>query len=246
MALAMAAKSVAHPQYQLLKLLKDEKSDCKMTESKDKVSSQLYDLQKDLAAAKSLMRSALKDRPITVKMCADFSFTTTAATVYNTVANLVPGLAFGFSSFAALFDEYKTTHIKFMVQVGPRVNIAQPMIYPRWTIAVDFAVNTAATSIVDNMQQSHVLLGVMNTNGALTYPNSMTESGLRTLSVSIPPGPMADVGIVSDLMSGIWVPASDSSAIVAYALPYFESGGGLSQFTLQGIIEYTVAWRLRG
>jgi len=245
MAMRMAEKCVKHPSFPLLRMMTESKSS--EGDFKDaKVEALLVELKTDLAAAKQMMRSALRDKPITVKMCADFTFTTVAATVYNTVANLVPGLAYGFGSFAAVFDEYKCTHVKFLVQVGPRVNIAQPMIYPRWILTVDFANNTALTSIVAGMAQSHVMLGVMNTNGALTYPNSMTESGLRSLNVKIPSGVMADVGIVSDLMSGLWVPTADGAAIVAYALPYFESGGGLSQFTLTGVIEYTVEWRCRG
>jgi len=242
--LKLADRCVKNTTYPLLKLMADE--DTKDSKVDDKVASQIRELQLDLNAARSMMRSVTGDRPISVKMCADLSFTTTAATVYSTVATLVPGLAFGFTSFAAIMDEYRTTHVKIMVQVGPRVNIASPMIYPRWSMAIDFANNTACTSITDNLSHAHCMWGVMNTNGALGWPAAMDRNGLHTMSVKIPPGPLVDVGIVSELMGGVWVPSGDSAAIVAYLLPYFESGGGLSQFTLQGAIEYTVEWRARG
>jgi len=192
------------------------------------------------------MRTALRGKAIKVKMCADYAFTTVAATDYTTVKNMVPGSGFGFSSFAAVFDEYKCTHVKLIVSVGPRVNIAAPIIFPRWSLAIDFANNTAATGVPDNMSHEHVMLGVYNTNGALTWPNSFTESGFRAMSFPIPSGQMADVGIVSELMAGLWCPASDNAVIVGYVLPYFENGGGLSQFSLTGLIEYTVEWRCRG
>jgi len=240
-AMRRMTRCMANPHFKVLSMLKD--ADSKF-DAKSKIDSEVLELKEDLEIAREMMRAALGNKPITVMLYERYTVQSAAATAYSTVKNLVPGNGGQFSSFAALFDEYKCRKIKTPIKAVPVVNSAQTAA-PMWLVAYDWAVAGALTSITSGMAQTNHVFGIVDLGGNQTIL-ATSKSGFFHLDASIPPGVLADVGIITDLMSGMWVPTSDAAAIVGYMKPYVEAATGAGVIGLTGVIGYEVEFRCRG
>jgi len=241
-ALKRIGRCLASPHYKVLSMLKD------VPESKfskdSKIDAGVLELKDELLAAREMLRAALGNKPIKVMLYERYIGQSAAATVFSSVKNLVPGNGGQFASFAALFDEYKCVAIKAPLKVFPVVNSSQA-IAPMWVVAYDWGVSGALSGITAGFTQTDHIYGIVDlgTNQTIT---ATSKSGFFHLNASIPKGILADVGIITDLMSGMWVPTSDSAAIVGYMKPYIEAAGGAGVTSITGVIGYEVEFRCRG
>jgi len=243
-ALARVARCIANPHYKVLSMLKDV-PDSKFDGKDSKLDKAVLDLKDDLLAAREMMRAALGNKPITVKIYERYNAVSGVATAFSTVKNLVPGGAGQFSSFAALFDEYKAVAVTTVLRATPQVNSAQT-VAPMWIACYDWGVAGALTSITSGLSQTNHMYGIIDLGGNQTMIPNGNKHGFAELDARIPEGVMADVGIITDLMSGLWVPTSDNAAIVGYMKPYIDAAGGAGVTSLTGFIGYEVEFRCRG
>jgi len=248
-ATAMVAKVLEHKLYPLAKMMMDKKSDSKdmvvvHSPKDEKMDPTIELLISQLETARGMVRGILGNRPITIMLYERYTVAGTANAAYNTVKTLVPGNSTQFATFAAVFDEYKCTEMKTTIKAVPTVNGTQTGL-AMWVVAYDWGVAGALGSIPSAFTQPNKVFGDINFASA-QVTISTTASGFHHLNAKIPAGPMADVGIITDLMSGIWVPTSDAGAIVGYLKPYVEATGTLGVVALNGVIGYVTEFRCRG
>ncbi len=197
------------------------------------------------------MSSHLKvgSKPIRVRLVSNFTLTSAAATALTQVQALTPYGASDFSSFAALYDLYRTTAITVYWQCNASGNINGNVTY---AIAFDPSNIGAYSSTADVMTaEQHVGPALLQGTGlnASSLPTTVSERhpGYFKFPVKIK---TQKVGIrndstASNAVGGSWVGTSDTTAVVGWLKPYVPSAGGALTTSLQCYVAYDVEFMAR-
>jgi len=170
-------------------------------------------------------------------------------TALGTVITLTPGTAGEFASYAALFDDVRTTHVEVFVKIFQTTTnsvtgtLQGSLQAPGDAILVyDPVDNTSFSSIQAglNYQQStgvwSMLAGVVNL--------ATTRNGFQHLKAKIP-APVVDPGILTDLLDSNWVSTKDTAVVVGYLKAYATAPGAAQYLVIQTYLRYHCEFRSR-
>jgi len=172
-------------------------------------------------------------------------------TAYGTVLTLTPGTAVEFSSLAALFDDWRTTHIDVCCKVMPTTtnstsgSLTGTGVAPGNAILVYDPVDNTSISSAQmglNYQQSTGVWSVIAPGNG--YPAAYTRNGFQEFHVKIP-APVVDPGILSDLLDSNWVSTKDTGVIVGYLKPYVDVMGAATYCVFEVFLRYHCEFRSR-
>jgi hypothetical protein len=178
------------------------------------------------------------------------SFTTTAATNYSTVINVVPGSCIEYGQFQALFDEVivDSGHIDFAVTNNVAFTTLNGLIRSCWCF--DPADSTALTSLSAGLQhsQSFQFTTPVGTGAAwqqvATHPEPVNRNGYFRFSWKTPKGVARSVALTT-LFGHEWDSTIDSNAVYGYLKPWIPTAGATGTWILDYSIHLNVRFRCR-
>jgi len=201
-----------------------------------------------LPSVKDVLRNA-KSRggkkgltPVSTWLAIDIDETSSTNSALTTVLGVPPSSAVDFSSWAAVYDEYKAEEFKFVFKEtmsGTPSDNGQLAV-----LAYDPLNNTALGSTAGGADHSiHMLWGQnFATSSAAAIPSNVTKHGLMTFAAKIPRG----VAFTSSTeLEGMWVPTSVGVSF-GYIKPYVEGLGSGATSNLRGILYIKTRFRSRG
>jgi len=174
---------------------------------------------------------------------------TAANTPNQTVFTLTPGTGSEFSSFASIYDDWRTTHVEFHMGVGftvttsgaPAVNSNALCMYGMVYDPVD---STALTSVIDSMDYDHRVSPCKAGYDGVNAPTAVTPNGLNNFKVKVPAA-VVDPGISLELLDSNWVSTKDAAVVVGYCKTFCETAGALTSSTFRGFARFTCEFKSR-
>lgn len=174
---------------------------------------------------------------------------TAANTALNAVHTLTPGSSGEFASFAALFDDWRTTHVEvhhavgFTVQsTGANSVVNNKLCTYAW--AYDPVDNTALASTGDAMDYDARMAPMLAGYDGVNTPGDFNKTGFHQLRVKIP-APVVDPGILSDLLDSNWVSVKDTAVIVGYGKVWVDPAGAATSSSAVTYYRFTCEFRSR-
>jgi hypothetical protein len=190
--------------------------------------------------------------------------TGTANTAYTTVLALTSGNWLEFSSFAALFDEYRVTHFELYWRVvgtataGAGVSVQASAIW-----MFDPTSNTVLTGVGQGMESDqntgpHVVMdsccrdpaasgsvGGINQNQTSSPIVQVSKNGFWQKKFKVPSGTQLNPGTSGLIVNGAWTSTQDATVVHGYLKPYIEAMGTNIIPNVYGFIVATVEFRSR-
>lgn len=198
------------------------------------------------------MSSHLKgvgSKPIRVRLVSNFTLTSAAATALTQVQALSPVGASDFSSFAALYDLYRTVGITIFWQANASGNINGNVTY-------GFAFDPS--NIGAYASTSDVMTAEQHVGPALLQGTGLNASTLGTTTSQNHPGyckfpvkiktqkyGLRNDSTASNAVGGSWVGTSDTTAVVGWFKPFIPSAGGALTTSVQCFVAYDVEFMSR-
>lgn len=158
-------------------------------------------------------------------------------TALVTASALQPSSGAGWSSIAALYDEFRCMGIDFYTKVVTGTSAT----VDAGVLAFDPLTSGNLGSVVEGLEHKHKV-GPLSINDT-TYQPSVTASGFHHWRAKLAPAFVS--GASNDIIGGSWYSTGTSSAIVGYLKPYIEnsSAGTVYQVTY---LSYDMEFRYRG
>jgi len=172
-------------------------------------------------------------------------------TANGTVITLTPGTSSTFSSYAGIYDDWRTLRIDVWVKVmATTTNSTSGSLTgtgnaPGNAIVVYDPVDVTSLSSVGagmNYQQSTGLWSVVAPGNG--YPAAYTRNGFQMFHIKIP-APVVDPGILTDLLDSNWVSTKDTGVIVGYLKPYVDVLGAATYSVVCYFYRYHCEFRSR-
>jgi hypothetical protein len=172
-----------------------------------------------------------------------YSFTTTAATVFNTVIPMTPSDSTEYSAIAALYDEIIVDSISVKWVVGQESTFSGTQLPALWVWAYDPISSAVLSSKAGGVQHSQHFLAGISPNNSGQFPIPESKHGLFNWDIIVPVKSARQ--IASTAVFGHDWSSTSEAAIYGYIKPYLSALGSAGTFGGEYMVTYMVRVRCR-
>lgn len=179
-------------------------------------------------------------RPVRTRLAVSFSNGSGAGLALAFAQRIRPGDSAEFSSFAALYDEYKCHGTQVLYHMAASAIPANTDFVACYDPSSGLLTNIAEGLVAE--QHTYFNTGSSNAGTITAWPLSVAKDGHFKQRIKIPSGVVTASGLVID---GGWVSTADSTADFGYWKGWATAGGGAIVVTVGGHFIMDVEFRMR-